>query len=84
MVPLSRDRAPSQAQIVAGADLEDRKVVGYLGFYQEVFDLLEDMRRDHAVTYGKYQQMTRSWICEARFVFSSLKFKGGSLILIVE
>src|ERR1700761_6732085 len=53
-VNLARLTVPSQAQIRAGIDLEDRKNVGYLGFYDEMLALLKEMKQDFPDTYSRY------------------------------
>lgn len=65
-VSLARDKTPTQAQIDSGIDLEDRKVAGYLGSYDEFMGLITDVKDHHPSTYAKYRLMTQSWIKEAR------------------
>lgn len=65
-VHLTRSATLTKSQILAGADEDDRKLVGYSGFYQDILDLIADMKMNHSFTYAKYWEMTQSWITEAR------------------
>lgn len=46
----------------------DRRCIGYLNFYDEMLELLNQMKTNYAEMYERYQKMTMGWVKEARYV----------------
>lgn len=63
---LHRDKELTTKQKEKGMKEDDRKGTGYLGFYEQMLDLLQTVREDYPDTHEKYILMTRKWIKDAR------------------
>lgn len=63
---MSRRKELTRKQKEMGYKETDRKFTGYLGFYEQMLDLLQCVREDYPETHEKYVLMMKSWVEEAR------------------